>query len=226
MLTRLLGWLIAGYVLLLRWTCRVRTHNDPRPGLRASGEAYAHAILHAQQIAIGSKAERGTIAMASQSADGQLLAPTFRALGVPLARGSNSRGGKARGGREALASIVQHVASGGNAVIAVDGPRGPRGCARKGVASLSKETGCPIVCVVVVPKWRLVMRKTWDRFQVPIHFTRYDAYFGEVIRPTVGESSESIRRRVEETLHSLETRHDPQEARHNQARTQAARLAA
>ncbi|TWT43161.1 DUF374 domain-containing protein [Botrimarina hoheduenensis] len=206
------GWLIAAYVLLLRWTCRVRTTNDPRPGLRQRGEAYSHAILHAHQLAIGSKGEPGTMAMASQSADGELLVPTFRVLGVPLARGSNARNGRDRGGTDALAQMVQHVRGGGNTVIAVDGPRGPRGRVRKGIASLSQQTNTPIVCVIVKPTWRLVIGRAWDRFQVPLPFTRFDAYFGPLLRPEPDETVESLRRRVEETLRTLEVQHDPRQA--------------
>lgn len=209
--TRLLGWAIAAYVVLLRWTCWVRCHNDPRPQLDAAGESYVHAILHAHQIAIGSKAVRGTMAMASQSADGQLLAPTFRALGVPLVRGSNSRDGRTRGGVAAIDQMADHVGSGGLGVIAVDGPRGPRGKVRKGVASVAKQTGCPVVCVIIRPSRRLVIRKAWDRFQVPLHFCRYDAYF-DLVRPEPDEGVESIRRRIEQKLFALEAACDAEEA--------------
>lgn len=216
MLVRFLGLAIAAYVLLLRWTCRVRCYNDPRPQLDAAGESYVHAILHAHQIAIGSKAVPGTMAMASQSADGQLLAPTFRALGVPLVRGSSTRDGRARGGAAAIDEIADHVRRGGNAVIAVDGPRGPRGRVRKGAASVAKQTGCPIVCVIIRPSRRLVIRKAWDRFQVPLHFCRYDAYF-DLVRPEPEEGVESIRRRVEEKLQALEAKWDPHEAAYSKA---------
>ncbi|MEO1498018.1 MAG: DUF374 domain-containing protein [Planctomycetota bacterium] len=219
--TRILGWAIAAFVVTLRWTCRVRCHNDPRPELDAAGESYVHAILHAHQIAIGSKAVPGTMAMASQSADGQLLAPTFRALGVPLVRGSSARDGRARGGVAAIDQMAEHVGAGGLGVIAVDGPRGPRGRVRKGVAKVGVKTGCPIVCVIIRPSRRLVIRKAWDRFQTPLPLCRYDAYF-DVVRPTADDSVESVRRRVEQKLNALEARWDPQEAAHSAPPREAA----
>ncbi|MEN0109166.1 MAG: DUF374 domain-containing protein [Planctomycetota bacterium] len=203
-----IGWAIAAYVLLLRWTCRVRVHDDPRPAMRDAGEPYAYAILHAHQIAIVSRAEPLTAAMVSRSADGELLQPTFRLMRVAPKRGSNRRGGA-----DALDAMVDHVRHGeGPAIIAVDGPRGPRGRVRKGIASLSIRAGAAVVCVVVVPRWRLVIRHAWDRFQVPLPLGRMDAHFAEPVRPEPGEGVEAFRLRVERTLADLERLHDPDQA--------------
>lgn len=206
---KLIGWPIAGVVLAFRWTCRVRIHGeDPRPAMRARGEKYVYSILHAQQIAITAFAERGTAAMVSQSADGELLQPIFKVLGVVPKRGSNRRGGA-----DALDAMVEHVDSGaGPALIAVDGPRGPRGQVRKGIASLSQRTGATVLNILAVPRRRLVFAKAWDRFQAPLPFSRIDAYFAEPIRPEPGEGVESLRRRIEKSLNELERQHDPSQA--------------
>jgi lysophospholipid acyltransferase (LPLAT)-like uncharacterized protein len=219
---KLIGWPIAIAVLAMRWTCRVRLHGvDPRPAMRARGEKYVFSILHAQQIAITAFAERGTAAMVSQSADGELLQPIFQVLGVVPKRGSNRRGGA-----DALDAMVDHVASGaGPALIAVDGPRGPRGQVRKGIASLSQRTGATVLNVLAVPRPRLLFRGAWDRFQVPLPFSRIDAYFAEPIRPEPNESVESLRRRIEASLNELERQHDPDEARTSEPTT-GERLAA
>lgn len=205
---KLIGWPIAAAVLAFRWTCRVRIHGDPRAELRARGEKYVYSILHAHQIAIIAFAERRTAAMVSQSGDGELLQPSFRVLGVVPKRGSNRRGGA-----DALDAMVEHVDRGdGSALIAVDGPRGPRGQVRKGIASLAKRTDAAVLNVIVVPRWRLTFRGAWDRFQVPLPFSRLDAYFAEPIRPEPGEGVESLRRRIEASLNDLEREHDPGEA--------------
>lgn len=208
---KLIGWPIAATVLAFRWTCRVRIHGiDPRPGMRARGEKYVYSILHAHQVAIIAFAEKNTAAMVSRSADGELLQPTFKMLGVTPQRGSNGRGGTA-----ALDAMVEHVASGvGPALIAVDGPRGPRGQVRKGIAALAKRSGAEVLNVIVVPRWRKTFGGAWDRFQLPMPFSRLDAYFAEPIRPQPGESTEALRRRVEQSLNELERKHDPTEARH------------
>ncbi|MEO0529107.1 MAG: lysophospholipid acyltransferase family protein [Planctomycetota bacterium] len=216
---KLIGWPIAAAILAFRWTCRVRLHGiDPRPAMRARGEKYVFSILHAHQIAIIAFAERNTAAMVSRSADGELLQPVFRVLGVVPQRGSNGRGGTA-----ALDAMVEHVDSGaGPALIAVDGPRGPRGQVRKGIAALSKRTDATVLNVVVVPRWRLTFRGAWDRFQVPLPFSRIDAYFAEPIRPQPNESVEELRRRIEHSLNGLEQQHDPTEAIHTSCDRQGA----
>lgn len=206
---KLIGWPIALAVLAFRWTCRVRIHGvDPRPEMRKRGEKYVFSILHAHQIAIVAFAEPRTAAMVSRSGDGELLQPTFKMLDVVPQRGSNRRGGT-----DALDAMVAHVDRGdGPALIAVDGPRGPRGQVRKGIASLSQRTGATVLNVIVVPRWRLTIKGAWDRFQVPLPFSRLDAYFAEPIRPNPNESVEALRRRVEASLNGLEAEHDPDEA--------------
>jgi len=207
-----IAWPIAAVVLLLRWTCRLRLHGDPRPALRERGERFAYAILHAHQVAAAINTDPDTAAMVSRSGDGELMVRAFHALGVTPIRGSSQKDGKDRGGGAALDKLVEHVAGGSPAIIAVDGPRGPRGRVRKGIASLAQRADAAIVTVVLVPTARIRVTLSWDRFQVPLPFSRIDAYFAEPIRPEPGEGVEALRRRIEASLNALEQDHDPREA--------------
>lgn len=209
----LIAWPIAAVVMLMRWTCRLRVHDDPRPALRRTGKRYVYSILHAHQIAAAINTEPNTAAMVSQSGDGELLVRAFRALGVTAVRGSSRRAGEDRGGADALDAMVEHVTTRGPAILAVDGPRGPRGQVRKGIASLAKRSDAAVLNVVLVPRWRLTIRGAWDRFQVPLPFSRVDAYFAEPITRAPGEGVESLRKRIERSLNDLERAHDPNEAR-------------
>lgn len=209
---KLIAWPIAAVVNLLRWTCRLHIHDDPRPGMRESGQAYAYAILHAHQVAAAMYTEPNTAAMVSRSGDGDLMIQAYRSLRITPVRGSNRTKSGDRGGASALAELVQHVGVGSPVILAVDGPRGPRGRARKGIASLSQRSGAAVLGVILVPRWRLRFSKAWDRFQVPLPFSRIDAYFAEPILSEEGESVESFRRRVEDSLNALETHWDPAEA--------------
>ena len=139
------AWSLAFVMLLLRVSCRVSIHNDPRGKLHSAAEPYAYSILHAHQVAAAIHREKGTAAMVSQSADGDLLLPGFRALGIRAIRGSNSALGQDKGGRSALKGLIAHVECGGPALLAVDGPRGPRNRARKGIAVLSRETNAAVL---------------------------------------------------------------------------------
>lgn len=213
--SRLIGWSAAVLILVLRWTCRVRLHADPRQALRESGTRYVYAVLHAHQVSAVLHGETGTGAMVSRSRDGEIIVPALRIRGIVPVRGSGGRGAnRGRGGREALDALVEHVIGGRPAYLAVDGPRGPRGRVQRGIASLARRSNAVILCLVPIPRRRWVFRKAWDRLQIPKPFTRIDGYFAEPIRLIAGESSEQLRQRIEMTLHELERQCDPAEAAH------------
>jgi lysophospholipid acyltransferase (LPLAT)-like uncharacterized protein len=200
-------------ILILRATCRVRIHNDPRPELRKRGVAYIFSVLHAHQVASIIRGERGTGAMVSRSRDGQIIVPALRIGGIIPIRGSGIRPGRqSKGGLEALDALASHLKSGKPAYLAVDGPGGPRGKVHKGAAVLSQRTGAAILPMVAIPKRRWLLAKAWDRLQIPKPFTSIEAYFGEPLFAEEGESAESFRQRIELALNQLEKVHDPSEA--------------
>ena len=210
---RLLGWLVAAAMMALRATCRVRLHNDPRPALRAAGQSYVYSVLHAHQVCAAIRREPNTAAMVSRSADGELLIPAFCALGIRPIRGSSQNREAQRGGEAALDELVEHVAPGAPALLAVDGPRGPRNRVRKGIAVLSRRSGAAVLNVVAIPNRRWVLRKSWDRLQIPRPFSRIDAYFAEPLMPSNEESAEAFRKRIEQSLNEMERIHDPLQAK-------------
>lgn len=208
----LAAWAAALLVLLLRLTCRIQRHGDPRPGLRAQSKTYVYSVLHAQQVATVIGAESGTGAMVSQSADGAILVPSLRLCGVVPVRGSSHNNGRDKGGRAAFQALLEHLSNGSPAYLAVDGPRGPRNRIHKGIALLSMKTGAPVINVCAVPSRRWVLSRTWDRMQVPKPFATIDVHFSEPIHHRDGESAECFRERIEASLNALERRHDPVEA--------------
>ena len=212
---KLLPYLVLGYIRLLQLTCRARILHDSRPGLKAQGNTWIYACLHAQQIASMLFADPNIGAMVSRSKDGDLIATALRKLGVTPIRGS---GGESRkGGAAALRALVQHVSSGKPAFLAVDGPKGPRGVVHPGAAMLSIKTQQPIVPLSMIPRRRVIFSKTWDRFQLPLPFCRVEATFGEPIFPKPGESVREFRDRVQESLLRLQRESDPAEAAEFQA---------
>jgi lysophospholipid acyltransferase (LPLAT)-like uncharacterized protein len=206
------GWLAAAAVLLLRLTCRIRVHGDPRPALREQGARYAYAFLHAHQIATVLVAEAGTGAMVSRSADGELLIPSLRVTGVVPVRGSGRRKGQDKGGGEALAALVQHSATGAPVYLAVDGPVGPRNHVRRGIVQLATEAKLAVLVAIAVPARRWVLARTWDRFQIPKPFSVIDYYFAEPVRSEDADGPDALRALISARLDALERRFDPTEA--------------
>jgi lysophospholipid acyltransferase (LPLAT)-like uncharacterized protein len=207
-----LGWLIVIAILILRASCRIRIHNDPRKGLRARSQSYVYSVLHAHQIAAVIHGEPGTGAMVSRSPDGELLIPSLRICGILPIRGSNRRKDGDKGGLAAINALVEHIAEGSPGYLAVDGPRGPRNRVHKGIAMLSQRTGAAVVNLVAVPTRRWIFTRAWDRFQIPKPFATINGYFGEPIFPRKGESVEQYRKRIETALNELEQKHDAAEA--------------
>ena len=141
-------WVVSLLVVAISLTFRRRIlTDDPRPSLRDAGESFLLAIIHAHQLAaVFCNDEPHMRAMVSRSTDGDLLAPLLHLRRVTPVRGSTQRRGVDKGGRTALDGLAEGVLQGIPAVIAVDGPRGPRNTIHRGIALLAIETGAPIAC--------------------------------------------------------------------------------
>jgi lysophospholipid acyltransferase (LPLAT)-like uncharacterized protein len=211
-LSKIGSYVFAAFLLTLRWTCRVKFHNDQRASLKARGVNYVYSVLHAHQIAAATCGHNGTAAMVSPSRDGELIAVGLKALKMIPIRGS-SRRARDNGGLDALNAMIEHVRGGGPAYLAVDGPRGPRNRVHKGIAVLSQRSGAAVINVSVLPRHRWIVGRSWDRLQVPAPFSRIDCIFGTPIMPVEGETIEDYRRRIEADLNAMEAVNDPSEAR-------------
>jgi len=205
------GWLLGFAVLILRLTCRHRHHSDPRSKLAKSGTHRVFGALHAMQLAGSMAAVRGVGTMVSRSIDGEILIPGLKLRGIVPIRGSGGR--QSKGGATALHRLIQHAQTGEPVMIAIDGPRGPRGVVKKGIALLAQKSDAVIVPVVAIPQRRWVFSRTWDRIQIPKPFSVINYYYADPIVPESGESLESLADRTEQALHRLEKEHDPQEAK-------------
>lgn len=206
---RIAPWLVGLLMLSLRLTCRLRYHNDPRQRMARDGKNNLIAGLHAEQIAGALGAEQGTGTMVSRSADGQIVVPALRISGHVPIRGSS--GARDKGGASALQALIQHVRGGQPAMLAVDGPRGPRGTAQKGIGLLARKTETSVIAVVAIPSQRWILTKTWDRIQIPCPFSKIDYYFSEPMYPRRGEALEAFADRVGQVLRDLEMAHDREE---------------
>jgi lysophospholipid acyltransferase (LPLAT)-like uncharacterized protein len=209
------GWLGAAYIFILRLTLRFDIQGDPRPALKAAGQKYVYAILHAQQLSFVTVSDDVPIAaMVSRSRAGEALVPSCWLRNIIAVRGSKNKSVRNKGGREALAKMADHVREGLPALLAVDGPRGPRNLVQWGVVDLAIETGSFVMIAGVFPKRRSVIRRTWDRAQVPGLFTTMHIRFRPPVDPTKFKDRAELRAYVMKELLELEREHDPVEAAH------------
>lgn len=140
---------------------------------------------------------RKTITLTSASHDGDVVANAMAVFGLGAVRGSSSRRGVA-----ALVGLKRALKDGSDVCLTPDGPRGPRYQVQPGVIKLAESTGAPIVPIHVKfsSAWRL---KTWDRFVIPMPFSRVEVIFSEatvLARGMDAETFENERLRIENLL--------------------------
>jgi lysophospholipid acyltransferase (LPLAT)-like uncharacterized protein len=86
-----------------------------------------------------------------------------------------------------------------NVVLALDGPKGPAGVIKPGALYLAAKTGRPIVCVSIRLERSLRIRSRWDRFEIPLPFTRAVGTFHEPFHVLDG-GWEEARQRIRQEL--------------------------
>lgn len=203
------AWLIVTVIRALAATLRFRWHDGSDGFLdRYSGPAI-YCVWHNRLAlclpAYYSYARRrtrtaGFAAMVSASKDGGFLAAVLECFGVQPVRGSSSRRGP-----QALLELTTWAEKGYDLAITPDGPRGPRYIVQEGIMSLAQLTGLPIMPFSYDLGWKVCL-KSWDRFQIPLPFSRCDMKIGQPIKVPRGISAEdraSLRRQLEQTLKQL-----------------------
>lgn len=119
---------------------------------------------------------RRIVVLTSQSFDGEYIARFIQRFGYGAARGSSTRGGIG-----ALVEMTRLVRQGCPAGFTIDGPKGPRHEAKMGAVLLAKKTGQPVLPFSVNAErfWEV---SSWDRFQIPVPFTRATVRIAPPIR--------------------------------------------
>jgi lysophospholipid acyltransferase (LPLAT)-like uncharacterized protein len=189
--------------LRFRWDDRSTHLDDPKRGaaiyclwhnrLAFSMEAY-HGYVKSRSRGAG------LVAMVSASRDGGLLAGVLRSFGVQPVRGSTSRRGP-----QALRELTTWARRGYDIALTPDGPRGPRYKAQQGVIALAQLTDLPIIPFSCRPVWKIVTN-SWDKFQIPLPFSRCDMIFGEpmrVPREATEIEREAFRLQLEQALQNI-----------------------
>ena len=143
---------------------------------------------------------RRLAALVSASKDGALVARVLEHFGVQPVRGSTSRRGP-----QALLELTSWAAEGHHLAITPDGPRGPCYKVQEGIMALAQLTGLPIVPASYYLNWKIRL-KSWDRFQIPLPFSRWKVQFGipvYVPREASGAEREALRNELEDRMNAI-----------------------
>ena len=163
----------------------------------AEGEAMIFACRHGQLLPLLWATEQLKLTIVvSRSRDGEMLARILGANGFDCIRGSSSSGGKLAG-RQALRTLR----SGARLGVAVDGPRGPRGCVQEGLLRIARRADVPIVPLQVQGGRPWVFTRSWDRFELPRPYQPIRIEVSSPVRVEAGD--EGLARAGDQVARSL-----------------------
>jgi lysophospholipid acyltransferase (LPLAT)-like uncharacterized protein len=179
----LLGLALGAFVRVYLATLRVSVRadpaldrNDPRPWILC--------FWHGEQLPLLCyRRRRPTVALVSHSADGQMQTLALRVQGLRVERGSSSRGG-ARG----LVAIVRRLARGEDAAFALDGPKGPRFTVLPGARAAARLSSGVLVPMGSAAPRGVTLARAWDRFRIPLPFSRVAVRLGAPLAPTTSDA--------------------------------------
>lgn len=156
-------WFAVGLLQLLRRTWRIHRTGEERFRSNPIIVAFWHGDLLVGAAEAMNVARKDFATLVSRSRDGEIAARLAQAVGItPL------RGGSSRGQVEALRLMERWLRKEGSLLVAVDGPRGPRGEVKAGIVLLAARTGAPIIpaAAITSPNARYVFR-SWDCMWLP-----------------------------------------------------------
>ena len=183
----LMGTLGTWFTRALAATWRVRVVDEqhfPRP---PEDDGRLVAIWHGRLLVLLHHYRGlGYQVLVSPSGDGELVHAVLRASGYGTLRGSSNKNAP-----RALREMLRELREARTVVITPDGPRGPMHSTNPGLAWLARATGYPIVCLGIAAK-RAFHLSSWDRFTLPLPFTKIVVVCGEPIHVERGGGDEQL----------------------------------
>jgi lysophospholipid acyltransferase (LPLAT)-like uncharacterized protein len=140
---------------------------------------------------------RPVSALISTSKDGAWLVAFFKLMGITAVRGSSNRRGAA-----ALIALTRAMRDGLHAGITPDGPKGPALVFKPGAVSLSRLSRRPFLLLGI--RYDSCHRLgSWDRFALPMPFSRVELTLVREPMPAEGESDDAVSARLQARLREV-----------------------
>lgn len=136
-------------------------------------------------------------ALVSQSRDGAILTELLERWGYRVVRGSSSKSG-----RDALDALTE-LASNSLVLITPDGPRGPAGKFKAGAVVAAQRAGVPLVLCGVEFSAAYRFSKSWDRFALPLPFSKIILRYSQPLSLAKDLTREEINQRISEAERAL-----------------------
>lgn len=176
---------------------------DVLPSFTARGEAFIGIVWHGRILMVPMiyPGKRLHI-LISVHRDGEIIAGVMKRFGFDVVRGSSTKGGMA-----AVRKMITLLRQGNDLGITPDGPKGPAEVVKDGVAQIALISGKGIIPLAFAAS-RRVRFTSWDRFYLPLPFSRLHFVVGEPLYHLAGEELDIFRLRIENALKEVTARAD------------------
>jgi lysophospholipid acyltransferase (LPLAT)-like uncharacterized protein len=202
---RLVRALVRGLTRTLRFHLFGTEHLRAAARLSPTG-TFVACFWHQSLVAmVGPHEQLPVAALVSKSRDGEITARYLESMGLRPVRGSSSKGGSS-GARE----LMRALHDGWFAVLILDGPRGPYKEVKSGAIEIARRCGVPLIPMAARATRELSLKRSWDRFRVPLPLSHVAVVYGEAITYPAGEPDDATllerRRGLARAMHDLEAR--------------------
>jgi lysophospholipid acyltransferase (LPLAT)-like uncharacterized protein len=197
---RKLVWLLIHLVIK---SCKLRiTGFETVEKLRKKNIPIIYAYWHRHIfVTIYRFKKTGARPLISLSQDGELISQIAVEFGMNPVRGSSSRGGA----RAFLALVNTIKENHSEVLITADGPKGPSRQIKDGTIRLAQKTNAVIVPIGWLASREKVFLKTWDKFKIPLPFSKITYAYGEPVvipadarREDFCELKENLKKAIDE----------------------------
>jgi lysophospholipid acyltransferase (LPLAT)-like uncharacterized protein len=199
---KILTWLIFGYLKFVYHTSRWKVEGlQQADQIFQSGKPLIVCVWHGRMAMIPCMWHWPHISitsLVSLHTDGQFVGQALKHFGIPSTFGSTNRGGT-----RALKEMINRLKNNEIVFLTPDGPRGPRQVVSQGVITMAKLAKSSIM-VVTFSTHRYIELKTWDRFHLPLPFSRGALIYGPVLTCPEDDNWELYRQNVEQELTNLQ----------------------
>jgi len=147
---------------------------------------------------------RQTCILTAKSMRGEILTRVALKFGYTVIRISDEE--KSIDRVKSLMLVLAKIKEGCDVCIAVDGPGGPLYKMKPGALFIASRSQCPIIPMVVAAPWAIVLKRRWDKYFIPLPFTKIWVGFGDPVKIKPDASPEEIKAyndQVETTLLEL-----------------------
>lgn len=186
----------AGYLKLVGLTARYRVKGwEHYDAIKKGHGRGVWVVWHNRLIGgIILQRDKNVGALISKSRDGELISRAVERLGYAPLRGSTSRNSSG-----VAKAAIRHLREGYDVVFTPDGPRGPRYEVQAGAAWAAKLSGAPVLPIGVGATPKAVF-KSWDRFQLPLPFSRIQVVLGEPLTFSEADDIAYVQKKIKDAL--------------------------